>query len=660
MNDVLLSIDIPAICGLGLHMQVDGFRLLYCVIATFMWVVSTVFSLEYMAHYEKKFRYYFFLILTYFATVGVFLSVDFYTTFIFFEIMSLASFVWVAQDEKPDSLRAAGTYLAVAVIGGLVMLMGIFLLYNLAGTVKFDELILLRSNALLYEGLGFPQAKQRMWVAGICLLIGFGAKAGAFPLHIWLPKAHPVAPAPASALLSGILTKAGVYGMLILTCYIFIGDTTWGALILILGVCTMVLGAVLAVFSIDLKRTLACSSVSQIGFIMTGIGVAGLMGAENAMAFRGSLLHMVNHSLFKLLLFSLAGVVYMNVHSLDLNDVRGFGRKKPLLHVLFLLGALGIGGMPLLNGYVSKTLIHESIVEYTEALIEGHMAGMFTAGTMRTIEWLFLASGGLTVAYMTKLYVCIFVEKNASATRQEAYDAKKKYMNPLTTIVLVLSAAIGPVLGVVPNLTMDRIADLGRGFMHLSEHSESVHYFSMGNIKGALVSIAIGAIVYIGIIRLSLLEEIETDTEGKKEYKYISVWPEWLDLENMIYRPVLLKILPFIFGVICRFLDSLTDWIVVGLRKTIYSDSPIKVELAEGTALTHTLGSIAGGIQTLINKTLRRSKDKKDVDYVHKLAIWHTEYKENRFIIVRSMSFGLMLFCLGLVVTVIYIFVKNL
>ena len=257
------------------------------------------------------------------------------------------------------------------------------------------------------------------------MLFGFGAKAGAFPLHIWLPKAHPVAPAPASALLSGILTKAGMFGILILTSYLFLWDSLWGGMILAIGVCTMVVGAVLALFSVDLKRTLACSSVSQIGFILVGVGMSALLGEENALAVRGSILHMVNHSLIKLALFMAAGVVFMNVHKLNLNEIQGFGRKKPLLNYIFLMGALGIGGIPLWNGYISKTLIHESIVEYAELLREGAAVCIFSAEAMRGIEWAFLASGGLTVAYMTKLYVALFIEKNTDASRQEKFDSLK-------------------------------------------------------------------------------------------------------------------------------------------------------------------------------------------------------------------------------------------
>ena len=121
--------EIPYVCGMGLHFTLDGFRALYGTVAAFMWFMTTLFSKEYFGHYRNRNRYYLFLLVTLGATEGVFFSADFFTTFLFFEIMSFTSYVWVAHDEKPESLRAGATYLAVAVIGGLVMLMGIFLLY---------------------------------------------------------------------------------------------------------------------------------------------------------------------------------------------------------------------------------------------------------------------------------------------------------------------------------------------------------------------------------------------------------------------------------------------------------------------------------------------------------------------------------------------------
>lgn len=629
--EIMLSYTLPEVCGFGLHFCMDGFRLLYGCVAAFMWMMAALLSGEYFQGHHNVNRFYLFLLWTLGATMGVFLSADLYTTFVFFEIMSFTSYVWVAQEENRPSLRAAATYLAVAVMGGLVMLMGIFLLYHHLGTLDIDGL---RAAAA-----GFGN-RNILYAAGGCLLFGFGAKAGAFPLHIWLPKAHSVAPAPASALLSGILTKAGIYGILILSCNLFLYDMLWGKVIFVLGVITMLGGALLAVFSIDLKRTLACSSMSQIGFILVGIGLQGLLGEENVLAAHGTVLHMVNHSLIKLVLFLAAGVIYKNTCSLDLNKIRGFGRKKPLLKAVFLTGALAIGGIPLFGGYISKTLLHEAIVEYGGGL------------AMKSAEWLFLFSGGLTVAYMVKLYIAVFVEKNQDGALQEQYDGRKNYWNGKSAFALGSSALALFLWGLMPHGLMGRAAKLAEGFLNVSVEGGTVHevrYFSLSCLSGGLISIVIGIFVYVFFVRKVLIRK-----QGEGSGGYVNLWPRWLDLEEMLYRPLLLKILPVIFAVFCRALDSFTDTIVVMLRKTVYRDSPLPHELPEGNGLTLALGKALNGIQFVGNHTWNR-KTPADKDYVHLFALWNAELQENNKIIQRSLSFGLLMFCGGLALTLIYI-----
>ena len=522
-----MNASIGGVAGLGIRLETDGFRKVYLIVIAFLWSMTMLLGNEYFSHYETCNRYYFFNLMTLGATVGVFLAADLFTALIFFEIMSFTSYTWVIQEETDSAIKAANTYLAVAVIGGLAALMGIFLLQDQLHTTAISE---------LYNAAKAAPEKGCLYIAGACILFGFGAKAGMFPLHIWLPKAHPVAPAPASALLSGLLTKSGIFGILVLSCNLFRNDPVWGSVILCLGLITMLLGALLALFSIDLKRTLACSSVSQIGFILTGIGMMGLLGEENALAARGTLLHMLNHSLFKLVLFMSAAVVYMNLHQLDLNDIRGFGRKKPLLMIPFLLGAAGIGGVPLLNGYVSKTLLHESIVEFTEILYESGSPTFF----MHAAEWIFLISGGITVAYMTKLFAALFVEKHPS--RQAEFDARTKYMNPVSTFALLISAIALPALGVTANISMNAIADLGTDFFRASALEHSVHYLSWENLRGGLISILIGAALYFGVVRTVLIRKKDGGSE------YVNLWPAWLDLEELLYRPLLLKWLPGLLG----------------------------------------------------------------------------------------------------------------
>ena len=652
-------VTLPGVCGMGLNFTADGFRTIYAMIAAFMWMVTGLFSPEYFAHYRNRNRYYLFQLITLGATEAIFLSADLYTTFVFFEIMSLCSYVWVAQDEKPGSLRAGGTYLTVAVIGGLVMLMGIFLLYHQTGTLMISEL------PAACEG-------KNLYAAAACMFVGFGAKAGAFPIHIWLPKAHPVAPAPASSLLSGILTKTGIFGILVLSCKMLIHDELWGAFVLLIGVVTMFLGALLALFSVNFKRTLACSSVSQIGFILVGVGMLVLLGEENTLAARGTFLHMVNHSLFKLILFLVAAAIYMNTHKLDLNEIRGFGRKKPLLKGIYLMGALGIGGIPGWSGYVSKTLLHESIVEYIEALEHGHiLSSVFTAGAVKGIEWIFLLSGGLTVAYMCKLFVAVFLEENSDAETQKAYDIRRSYMKPVGAIALSLSAVIVPIFGMLPYVTMDTLADMAQGFLGVHHAGHAVHYFTWVNLKGSLISIAIGAVLYLTVVRRwMVVDQI-----------YVDRWPKWLDLEEKLYRPLLLKVLPGIFGWICGVLDRVMDlaatWLpkvgaavtgvldilvdgtVVFLRKTLYRDSPDWGELEEGNALTHTIGTFLNQLEQLLNKTIWKNHEYKQ-DLEHWFVLKYTAFKENATVIERSLSYGLVLFCLGLCATLIYLLVSAL
>ena len=451
------SFVIPGILsGSGLTFCVTGFRAVYAVITAIMWVGTTMFSPEYFAHEKENLgRYKFFVLFTLGAVEGVMLSADLMTAFVFFEVLSFTSFTWVIHEQTRDAIRAGYTYLFVAVIGGLMLFMGLVLLDRTVGTLSFAGL----SEALKGAGSSADSlAQPKVLAAGVLILLGFGAKAGMFPLHVWLPKAHPAAPSPASALLSGILTKVGVYGILMTALYVLAGDFRFGLIVLAAGMITMLLGAVLALFSVNLKRTLACSSMSQIGFILTGVAVTVLMGAvgekEAVMtALAGTVQHMVNHSLLKLTLFMCAGVVVMNLHSLTLDDIRGFGRNKTSLKIAFALGGLGISGVPLFNGYISKTLLHEGIVEAIHVMAEAREFGLSTidaatAGNITDIlrvgEWIFLFSGGLTFAYMLKLFICIFVEKNRDEERQERYDSSAKCMNPVSTAAILGSSGKVP------------------------------------------------------------------------------------------------------------------------------------------------------------------------------------------------------------------------
>ncbi len=541
----------------GFHFTADFFRALYGVVCAFLFTGSAVFSPRYFGDERHLPRYGFFFLLTFGATMGVFYASDLLTCFCFFEVLSLASVLLVVQEQTARATSAAATYLAVSIFGGLVLFLGIVYLYSITGTLTFSALA---------PALHGKLRSVKLWIAGVCLLLGFGAKAGMFPLHIWLPKAHPAAPAPASALLSGILTKVGVFGIILTIPRLFAGERTMALLLMTLASVTMLLGALLGVLSTDLKRTLACSSMSQIGFILSGVAAATL--EPSALSSSGTVLHMLNHSCIKLVLFLAAGAIYQNAHTLDLTRLRGVcnlrakgkGRAARIfLAVCFLVGALDISGIPLFGGYLSKTLLHEAVAE----------VGVALGGAARAFEWVFLFSGGLTLAYMCKLFVCLFLEKplpDGTAPTRSPSPLRKRRMNPSPRAayasvspregasssfpkeekptvasapsapapfslgagqVIVLSLAtllLLPMGAPGPMLALGRRAGTvlsGKGLFYEGE------IFGGEALSGIAISAAIGLAVYFLLVRTLLIRRGE----------YRDVLPAWLDLETRVYRP---------------------------------------------------------------------------------------------------------------------------
>lgn len=641
---VLISAGFLAFTGdentvsiLGMSFQQSGFQCVYAVVTAFMWFCAALLSPQYFKGHHNIGRYYFFFLLTLGATMGVFLSADLITTFIFFEIMSFASYMWVVHEQDKEAMAAGKTYLTIAVLGGMVLLMGLFLLYSITGTLVISE---------LYDAVVKAGSSTKLYVAVFCMLFGFGAKAGLFPMHIWLPKAHPVAPAPASALLSGILTKSGIFGMLIITANIMRGDMVWGYTVLILGTITMVLGAVIAVFSTNLKRTLACSSLSQIGFITVGVSMICLLGEENSLAANGTVLYMLNHSIVKLALFLCAGAIYAGAHTLDLNKLKGYGRNKPEILVPFLFGACSLAGIPGFAGYLSKTLVHEAIVEYAH-----HGGGFITA-----IEWLFLFSGGLTAAYVLKLFVTIFVQKPTEET-----PVAHGKTSLLSTVSLALSSVMLLVVGVLPHALAEKISGVMLPFVDGHESHHQVEYFSLVNLKGIFISLSIGIAVYLLVICKGLMK---TENDKKVHYNPLA---DKFSLENNVYIP-LSKGIIISAGVICSFFDKMpeilinagmvvltiilraccdiTDIILLVLDKSVFKMAKEPAEPHE-RRYAYAIGSLYG-------RLTRKGKEVQAERFVR--ASETIDKTTTR--LSKNFSFALFMTCLGITIILLFLILK--
>lgn len=326
---------------LDISFRVDLLSFGLALLASFVWLLCTVYSLDYMAREHACSRYYPVLIFTLGSCQGIFMAGDFFTLFIFFELMSLIAYILVIHEETPQALKAGYKYLIMTIIGGLALFFGIIITFELGGSVTLSGGAPLIGETSLLAFLAF-----------ISFLIGFGMKAGMFPLHVWLPDAHPVAPSPASALLSGIMLKTGAYGLIRVIFHVFSIDLVreggWDVVLGVLAVITILLGSAVALTQDDIKRRLAYSSISQMGYILLGLSVL------NQTALEGDIFHIFSHAIMKSALFLAAGAIIWKTGKRLVSEMAGIGREMPITLGGFSLAALAMIGIPPLNGFLSK------------------------------------------------------------------------------------------------------------------------------------------------------------------------------------------------------------------------------------------------------------------------------------------------------------------
>jgi len=269
--------------------------------------------------------------------------------FLFWELMAASSFFLVMYDySQPDQRKAGIFYFVMTQLSSLFVLLGIVVLFVLTGSLAF----------LPVTGLSEPLVT----IAFLALFVGFSIKAGIIPFHKWLPYAHPASPSPISALMSGVMLKIAVYGLVRFLLDVFTPDLWWGVLILALGTASAVLGIIYALKEHDVKGMLAYSSIENIGIIFMGIGLSVIFTASNlpllaTISLLGALFHSLNHAMFKSLLFLTTGSVVSATHTRDIEHMGGLAHRMPVTSALFFVGAVSIAALPPLNGFASELLI---------------------------------------------------------------------------------------------------------------------------------------------------------------------------------------------------------------------------------------------------------------------------------------------------------------
>ncbi len=335
--------------AVNIRLALDGFSLLMLLAISLVGLAASLFSVDYMEHYGAKANYYALFLIMIAGMNGLVLATDLFAVYLFLEVAAVASYALVAFGLGQDELEAAFKYLMLSVVASAFILASIAVIFGLTGSLDF---------AAVAKALQELNAGAVVGIASALFLMGFGLKAALIPFHAWLPDAHPSAPAPISAVLSGLLIKvSGVYAMTRVFLNVFGLTPALSTVLMSLGALSMVVAAFLALGQKDMKRMLAYSSISQVGYIVLGIGIGTPLGIA------GGLFHLFNHALAKGLLFLTSGSVQQATGTRNLDEMGGLAKRMPVTAATNLVGALSIAGVPPLNGFWSKLIIIIALIQ---------------------------------------------------------------------------------------------------------------------------------------------------------------------------------------------------------------------------------------------------------------------------------------------------------
>jgi hydrogenase-4 component B len=484
---VVLPIGLP---GLGAHFRIDALSAFFLLVVDLGGAAASLYALGYGRHEAAPLRVLPFFPVFLAAMNLVLLADDAFTFLLSWECMSLASWaIVVAHHHVPANIRAGYIYLLMASFGTLCLLLAFGVLAGADGLYAFEAI---------------RAADPTPFVAALVMvlvLIGAGSKAGLVPLHVWLPLAHPAAPSHVSALLSGVMTKVGVYGFVRIVFDLLDAPSSWASmLVLALGGITAALGVLYALMQHDLKRLLAYHTVENIGIIFIGLGLALAFQANGmnwaaALALTAALFHVFNHSVFKSLLFFGAGAVLTATGERDMERLGGLIHRMPQTAFVFLIGCAAISALPPLNGFVSEWLTFQAI------LISPQVPQLGLKLLIPAVGALLALSAALAAACFVKAFGVTFLGRprtDAAAAAQEV----DQYSRAAMSVLAALCLAAGVLPGLIIDLLAPAVSDLVRDRMPVQS---ALPWFS-------IVPIAESRSSYNGLIIFVLLAAFGTFT----------------------------------------------------------------------------------------------------------------------------------------------------
>lgn len=441
-----ISITRDGLALFGFDVFIDGISAFFILLIGLVSLAVSLYSVGYSKEYEGRkdtsilgFLFNIFIL----SMLLVVVSNSVFAFLVFWEVMSLTSFFLVIYEhEQETNLKSGMTYIVMTHLGTAFILASFLVMYLQTGSFSFDAF-------RQYVPFIPLQVKD---IVFILAFIGFGTKAGIVPLHIWLPQAHPSAPSNASALMSAVMIKTAIYGLIrVLFDFNSVGSpdsTWWGILLLSTGAITSVIGALYAVIEKDIKRALAFSSIENIGIILTGLGLSVIFASFNltalaVLALVASMYHTLNHAVFKSLLFMGAGSILYATHTKNMEAMGGLVRKMPWTSLLFLVGALSISGLPPFNGFISEWLTMQSLLSTSQ------IPDSTLQITIAFASLAFALTAGLAAAAFVKIFGISFLSRGRSENVLHAVEVPRSMLiGKGVTALAALALGVLPFIGI--------------------------------------------------------------------------------------------------------------------------------------------------------------------------------------------------------------------
>jgi hydrogenase-4 component B len=471
-------------------LRLDALAAFMVLAISLLAAATSVFGLAYVAEYAGRGigAMGFFMNLFIAAMLLVVVADNAMWFLVFFEMMSLTSYFLVIFDQDDAAVAAGWLYFVVAHAGSVLIMIAFLLLFAQTGSLEFE--------AFRHAAPSAPLASCVFLLA----FFGFGAKAGMIPIHVWLARAHPAAPSHASALMSGVMIKIGVFGIIKVGVDLLgAGTPWWGLLVLAFGAVSSVLGVIYALEEHDIKRLLAFHSVENIGIILMGVGIGmvGIAVGQPVLAVLGllaGLYHLLNHAVFKGLLFLGAGAVISRVHSRDMDEMGGLAHRMPWTALCFLVGALAIAAMPPLNGFVSEWFTYQALFN---AALHGSLVVRVLAPTAAVM---LAITGALAVMAFVKAYGVTFSGVARSAHADAATEVKPAMligMGALAVLCVLFGLGAPALVPIVRNVAASLVG-------HGIEVAHGALVFPGDAAQGAL-SPGLIALLLVGLLGLPLV-----------------------------------------------------------------------------------------------------------------------------------------------------------